>query len=236
MLALKSTRLSQGGVSGIDWLNPITKNLCFAATPGFLFNATLRDLTSAGVDEISCADGVAFRKSGSVSAVAVADLIERPTSRLWTVFSLSEKDPGNSSGFSAIWSLHEADQRRISPHARIFNSGNIGVDIRPYAVDTATSVEFPTGSSAALAVTVRATDTADAGAIVYLNGRQIHERAIEGWSTVAFTPVRVDFFGKETNGDQAPVGSKIQIAMVFTRVLDSAEVLALSQNPWQIFG
>jgi hypothetical protein len=230
MLALKSTRLSQGGAREIDWGNPITKDLFFVGVGGNSVYGALPFVITPSAAIVASGVGQALAVTSPTSVPS--RLIAPVTSNRWTLFSVASNSI--DSGFTVIWGITSSKTgNRIHQHFRVFGSGRYGVDARPYKVDynpRPPGMFLAADGDVATAVVISGPRNALA---LYMKGDMVDSSTLSSTDAVSLDGVQL--FAKQGLSDPALAGSSISASMAFSRDLSQDEIRSLSANPWQIF-
>lgn len=205
----------------IDRSNPICRGL-FAAKCGALSYGFSRFAapTAVGVPGISITNPVATDLYSPLDVPV--------TSSEWTLFCLAITP--NISSYNSAWGLYGGTSARIHQHFRVY-AGATGADCRPYAPDSSSGWNFPINT-----VVPFATVISGSGNFIKHYANKVKNSSATLSSTSAITVNTAEFFAKSlTNTDQASINTKLFVCIAWSRALSDREIVAISENPWQIF-
>lgn len=229
-LPLKSTRLNAAGATQIDWSNPITAGLFFAAIgPDVIHGADPSALdvsTSVAVTE----DGYALRTDSfgthrrSLSAPVTSDS--------WTLFARASMPDNNA--YQVLFGITDAvNNDRIHLHSVIFPLREFGVDARPYKSDHAADASYLFPRPSRMTSCGVVINTPENNIRLFCDGEVRRFDVLNEGRAATYS--QYQYFAKNDTSDVAVATTSVSVALCFTRALTLDEMASLQNNPWQVF-
>ena len=241
MLILESpwTRQPQMAV-GVDWGNPLTRQLRVCVTPKSFYNDKLPSRIN-GVQEWVSRDGIGFDfvaassqyvdlgtgaqldVTGAISILVWYNLTSIPGSPAG--FSLFSKD-GNTGGRAYTFDLYRDTASAAASGLRLYvnGGGSIGTNM-------VVEGRLPVAGDDRIAIVTRSVANNFTG--IYVDGLLAASTTCSTVTPTATASLRMG--ARAYAGVEDYFSGRIRLAAMWARSLSATEVQSLSRNPWQLF-